>query len=254
VAAEVIDALAERVRDLGAEAGLPYVAASADISSTEPLRDPRGRPFAEDLFCWVDPDLQYWKDRGFALHAPFVAALRYACEPFFYHAGRLRSWRPSPRLARIDVEEAALAHGVGAAIIAPVHLPGGVVGGVVWAGPTPRPDMPELYARWAAELHTAAIRFIAACYDNTGCSLEPARLTRREVQCLKWAAAGKTDQEIAQIIRISVPTVRFHLRNAAEKLGGAGRAQAVHRAAALGYIGVLRGAAPTPAHGQDAGP
>jgi DNA-binding CsgD family transcriptional regulator len=65
------------------------------------------------------------------------------------------------------------------------------------------------------------------------------RLTRREIQCLKWAAAGKTDSEVGQIMHIAVPTVRFHIRNAAGKLKATGRAQATHRAALLGYVGGL---------------
>jgi DNA-binding CsgD family transcriptional regulator len=63
-------------------------------------------------------------------------------------------------------------------------------------------------------------------------------LTRREIQCLKWAAAGKTDGVIAELMRISAPTVRFHLKNAATKLRVVGRSQAVREAAALGYVGL----------------
>ncbi|HAQ76512.1 MAG TPA: LuxR family transcriptional regulator, partial [Hyphomonas sp.] len=56
-------------------------------------------------------------------------------------------------------------------------------------------------------------------------------------QCLKWAAIGKTDSEIATIMGISVPTIRFHLTNAGQKLSVSGRAQAVRVATSLGYIG-----------------
>ncbi|WP_374283678.1 helix-turn-helix transcriptional regulator, partial [Novosphingobium sp.] len=65
----------------------------------------------------------------------------------------------------------------------------------------------------------------------------PQTLTRREVQCLRWAAAGKTDSEIGIILDVSVSTVRFHLRNAAAKLGATGRAQSIQLAAGLGYVG-----------------
>ena len=65
----------------------------------------------------------------------------------------------------------------------------------------------------------------------------PQTLTRREVQCLRWAAAGKTDGEIGIILSLSVSTVRFHLRNAAAKLGATGRAQSIQIAAGLGFVG-----------------
>ena len=86
---------------------------------------------------------------------------------------------------------------------------------------------------------------MAAYHEATdGETAAPVRLTRREIQCLKWAAAGKTDGEISEIVGISLPTVRFHITNASRKLGVPGRSQAVHRAANLGYIGALHAAPP----------
>lgn len=236
-AGSLLDLTAQRVADIGAAIKLPDIAVSADISSTEPVCNSNGRPYAETLFRWVDPDLKYWHDHSFALRAPFVMALRCTAEPFYFHENRFASWRPSPCLAAIDVQKSAETAVVGSAIIVPVYLPAGVVGGVVWATRERLPDTPTIYARWAGELHNIALRFLALCQDRSSPSTEPAHLTRREVQCLKWAASGKTDVEIGEIVHISMPTVRFHIRNAAAKLGAPGRAQAIHKASTLGYIG-----------------
>ena len=90
----------------------------------------------------------------------------------------------------------------------------------------------------AGEMHILAMKFVATYEDAVaGSDRTPARLTRREIQCLKWAAAGKTDAEVSEIVAIALPTVRFHIGNAARKLAVSGRAQAIHRAAILGYIG-----------------
>jgi DNA-binding CsgD family transcriptional regulator len=229
--------LADRVAALGREIGLPYVAASADISSPEPMLGKDGKPLAETTFEWLDSSLRYWRDRAFALRAPFILAARYTAEPFFYHQGRFASWRPLPRLEAIEVAEAAEAFGVQAAIIAPAYLTGGVIGAVVWAASAPVAALPALYEARSDELHGAALRLVSAYRDGRDDDAPPVRLTKREIQCLKWAAAGKTDADIAQIIGISGPTVRFHVQNAALKLRVAGRAQAIHRAAGLGYIG-----------------
>lgn len=234
--ARVMD-LAVRVRDIGAEIGLPYVAASADISSPEPMLGPDGQPLAETTFQWLDAGLRYWRDRSFALRAPFILAARYAAEPFFYHQGRFSSWRPLPKLETIPVAEAAQDFGVAAAIIAPAYLTGGVIGAVVWASDVAPPDLPVLYAANADRMHGAALRLVSAYRDGMADDAPLARLTKREIQCLKWAAAGKTDADIGQIIGISGPTVRFHVQNAALKLRVAGRAQAIHRATGLGYLG-----------------
>lgn len=238
--------LAADAAQLGREFGLPFVAASADISSTEPMMGPDGRPLAETTFQWVDPDLKYWRDRGFALRAPVILASRYSAEPFYLADGRFRTWRPAPALECIEVGASAQQHGVVEALIAPAYLTGGVIASLVWAASEPV-DVRAVFEGHAGVFHAAALKLMAAYQDALRASAgEPVRLTRREIQCLKWAAAGKTDAVIAEIVQISTPTVRFHLKNAAEKMRVAGRSQAVHRAAALGYIGGTRSAPPSP--------
>ena len=148
------------------------------------------------------------------------------------------SWRANPALEAVSAE-GIVTYGVGAALVAPAYLPGGVIGAVVWASTDATADVARLFETRAAELHALALRFVATYAEATGATASdaPAHLTRREIQCLKWAAAGKTDAEIGKIVTISTPTVRFHIVNASRKLGVTGRSQAIHRAATLGYIG-----------------
>jgi DNA-binding CsgD family transcriptional regulator len=58
-------------------------------------------------------------------------------------------------------------------------------------------------------------------------------VSARELDCLKWTAAGKTAWEASVILGISERTVRFHLNAAREKLNCATTTQAV--AKAIGY-------------------
>ena len=230
--------LAREVADAGKRIGLPFNAVSADISSPEPMCDAEGRPFAETVFHWIDPKLEYWKDRMFALRSTLVHATRTCAEPFFYSGGKVMSWRTNDALvAATDPDQYAAAN-IGAAIICPVHLPGGAIGAVVWASDQAI-DITEAFAQQADYLHVLALRFVATYHDarDLGPQGPAVYLTRREIQCLKWAAAGKTDAEIATIMDISVPTVRFHITNSATKLGVAGKARAIQRASTLGYIG-----------------
>ena len=67
-------------------------------------------------------------------------------------------------------------------------------------------------------------------------SLTNVHLTARELECLRWAAEGKTGWEIGRLLGISERTVVFHVENAARKLGVFGRRQAVARAIALQLI------------------
>lgn len=232
------EALAREIVEIGVRIGLPFVAAATDISSTVPPVGSDGRPLAETVFQWVDPDLRYWEDHGFALRAAFIHASRACAEPFYFTGGRFRSWRPNGALDAITAEGPVETYGVGAAIVCPVYLPGGVIGAVVWATPDPAFDVAAAFAPNASALHSLALKFVAT-YEEAigGADRTPARLTRREIQCLKWAAAGKTDAEIGHLVAISLPTVRFHVTNAVRKLRVAGRSQAIQRAATLGYIG-----------------
>lgn len=67
---------------------------------------------------------------------------------------------------------------------------------------------------------------------------EARALSGREQSMLELLAAGYSDIQIADVLSISVPTVRFHLRNLFEKLGARNRCHAV----AIGFrSGVLHG-------------
>lgn len=58
----------------------------------------------------------------------------------------------------------------------------------------------------------------------------PVQLTKRERECLKWAAEGMTSGEIAERLQRSVATINLHLTSAMHKLGAKNRVQAVVRA------------------------
>jgi DNA-binding CsgD family transcriptional regulator len=55
-------------------------------------------------------------------------------------------------------------------------------------------------------------------------------LSRREIECLRWSAAGKSSEEIAIILELSAHTVAGYLKSAMRKLDSVNRMQAVARA------------------------
>jgi DNA-binding CsgD family transcriptional regulator len=83
--------------------------------------------------------------------------------------------------------------------------------------------------------HEAARRF---SYSKTPTELPT--LTRRERECLSWAAEGKTSWEIGHLLNISERTSIFHLQNAMQKLGVSGRQAAIARAVSLGLVVSIR--------------
>ena len=61
-------------------------------------------------------------------------------------------------------------------------------------------------------------------------------LSSREREVLQWTAAGKTQQDIGDILAIATRTVEVHLRSARDKLGALTTPQAIGRAIRLGLI------------------
>lgn len=62
------------------------------------------------------------------------------------------------------------------------------------------------------------------------------QLSAREIEVLKWAAAGKTVDETGDILSVSCDTVKFHLKNASRKLNCVNKTQAAVHAAMLGLL------------------
>ncbi|MFJ8648787.1 helix-turn-helix transcriptional regulator [Streptomyces sp. NPDC093546] len=69
-------------------------------------------------------------------------------------------------------------------------------------------------------------------------SLEPAGLTRRELEVLHLLADGRTNREIARELFVSTRTVDMHVRHVLDKLDCPSRAAAARRAVELGLTGV----------------
>lgn len=71
---------------------------------------------------------------------------------------------------------------------------------------------------------------------NDPAQVETLRLTARELEVMKWAAAGKTREEIADILKVTPHTVKFHLYNTHAKLDVFSTPHAI---AKLVYLGLL---------------
>ena len=71
---------------------------------------------------------------------------------------------------------------------------------------------------------------------NGGKEYRRPKLTTREIECLKWAAEGKSEWEISAILHVSEHTADKHLANAHRKLGAANRAHAVALGIRWGFI------------------
>ncbi|MBK5011807.1 LuxR family transcriptional regulator [Pseudomonas sp. S60] len=67
------------------------------------------------------------------------------------------------------------------------------------------------------------------------CPPQP-KMSERELEVLKWSAAGKTAADVACILSLSQSTVNFHIRSVITKTNAANKAGAVAIAALRGWI------------------
>jgi DNA-binding CsgD family transcriptional regulator len=71
----------------------------------------------------------------------------------------------------------------------------------------------------APHFHLAYLRATANQNDDQTPMNQPA-LTAREEEIMRWVAEGKTNWEISIILHVSLNTIKFHLKNVYQKLGG----------------------------------
>ncbi len=83
----------------------------------------------------------------------------------------------------------------------------------------------------AVHLHDGAMRS-----HTLTRALRAPNLSQREVEILQWIAAGKSQQDVGDILGISHRTVEVHLRSGRDKLYALTTPQAVARAIAMGLI------------------
>lgn len=102
-------------------------------------------------------------------------------------------------------------------------------------------DIPRLEWESFKSNNMTILQHLSALIDSaagTSSKLPPAdvHLSRREEQCLIWAARGKTHQEIAGILSLSPGSVKTHLDTARHKLHCINLTHAVGVAVATGVI------------------
>ncbi|MFN3313121.1 MAG: helix-turn-helix transcriptional regulator [Hyphomonas sp.] len=163
------------------------------------------------------------------LHDPVARCALTARRPFRWQEAHAQATREGRRVIDM-VHNYGITDGIMFPMHAINHLPGGV----------------SLGSGAALDLSPAQVLELEivcqAAYYHLEASQGPfpyqklAQLTARETECVGFAAAGKTNWEIATILGIREDTVKKTLKRASEKLGAVNRAQLVASAIRTGRI------------------
>lgn len=127
-------------------------------------------------------------------------------------------------------EEAGLNDG----LAVPFHGPLGEVYGVGMASSAHNPDV-AVHLKEIQILSTNFHLLYSALHDESR-NAHGVQLTPRELEVLKWCAAGKSNWTIGEILGISEHGVDYHVRNILRKLNADNRMTAVVKALQCGVL------------------
>lgn len=139
-------------------------------------------------------------------------------------------WGELSRLVRLErrhrkILERSRLHGLGEGFTIPANVPGEPSASCSFAVRRGR-DLPLEQLRCAELVGTHALRAARRLRAIPPPSQRP-HLSRRELQCLRLVALGKTDWEIARILGLSVETARQYVKRARAAYDAVSRTQLV---------------------------
>lgn len=176
--------------------------------------------------------VDHYIEKNYVVRDPVVRELQVTLAPFSWNDVRER--RELTKAERAIIEEGR-EFGANDGFVVPIVTSSGSIGLF-----SPCGAQPNLTARARSALELIgmysfhALRRAQLRQKRTEGPHTP--LTPREREIMQWVAAGKSDDEIAEILSVSMPTVTWHVENAKRKLDAFRRTYAVVQAIRLGEI------------------
>ncbi len=173
--------------------------------------------------------LQRYNELGYVRHDPIVRELSQTYQPYSWSEVRSRR-KLLPDDEKIFTE--ASGYGMNDGFCVPIVEAGGYTGLVNLAAfAMPLQYDARIPVKYACLSLHSKLSLLRRRITDTAFDL-----TEREMECLRWAAAGKSDWEIGQILSISSKTVNYHIENTKRKFGVATRVQAIVAALRTGKL------------------
>lgn len=238
---ELRDTLHRIIQDYGfsaftfIDAGQPHLDVPWYIGTHEPSWE---RTYLQNDFVHVDPAL---------------IRVRRTNTPFNWGSLNLPTWSGRRKPGSVKIMEAAHDHGFHEGLVVPFHFRDKL--GALHSSSTvffwkDRPQwFQKLMQRHNYELHLIMIYWIQRAIDVGGREFRGAApffrsadtadivtLTDRERDVMSWAARGKTLQDTAEILGLSMQTVETHVKNALRKLGASNKTHGAAKCVALGLV------------------
>jgi DNA-binding CsgD family transcriptional regulator len=201
------------------------------LTYAEPVRLPNYQPPAIVVnfpASWCD---RYFDQKYYEID-PVVRRTPTLLHPFLWdQLARQCQLQPSEQLVLNESREAGLKHGVSVPLFGPLGRVSVVSFASQFDDADPLHRMNHLSAL-AWQFHIAFMEIARPREDSQA----KVHLSKREMDCLRWTAEGKSSWDVGMILNISENTASFHIKNAMRKLGTTSRTVAVLKAIRLNLI------------------
>ncbi len=226
---------ARNIKDIAANVlrHLSQIGAEHVIATSMPhVGTPRRQQLGNVLFHEIPLDwVTSYASRGYAFRDPVIRRMKSASAPFFWNELE-QDVKDDPVGARImgEAADCGLKNGFSTSFIT---LDGQAVGfSLAGQDFTVDPEMRGVLNLIASYAIGRAI----ALQQESSSEAKRITLSAREREALQWAAEGKNDWEIGEVMNISEHGADKHLRAVRAKLGAINRTQAVAEAIRRGLI------------------
>ncbi len=171
---------------------------------------------------WPDEWYERWFAKNYVVHDPVTRYALRSRKSFTWRTAYEFGSKFGQRLFNEGTE-----FGFQDGLVIPMHSNEGPAGAVSLGA-----QIVDISPREKAALELLSIHVYSRLEELNGpVALPPiAALSRREIDVLQYAAGGKTNWEIAQILHLSEHTVRDYIASAARKLNANNRAHTVAKA------------------------
>ena len=193
---------------------------------------PDGKPAVNILFGKEHGGWEpHYLATGLQDYDPIIKATKTASEPFFWSdalAGRVLT--PLEKRVMDEAREFGLSEG----FVTPTFNADGSINAVLLAGEHIDARDPDLRA--ASHLISLYFGAMGRKLQREAMGRVRVRLTRRQLECLRWVRAGKSATDIGDILGLSPHTVNEYVASACARLGVRTRLQAVIQAHTDGLL------------------
>jgi LuxR family transcriptional regulator, quorum-sensing system regulator SdiA len=193
--------------------------------------------FIAERMGWPTAPIEDWRRLKLGKACPIASRCAQLTEPFSFTCDdRETDWfggELSPANRRVlNLYSRVITSGVAV----PVHR-GARTGFVTWCSRNgERGELASTHLGSMFFLSHVFMRHLEDLQSAQTAALGGEHLTDRELECLNWAAKGKSESAIALLLSRSRATVHFHLQNAVKKLEASNRTHAVAIACTHGLI------------------